>query len=273
MRCAQSEELATGWSGADAMDTVVASTRHMAPPILFLHGFLGTPASWDATRVHLGAHRGHAAWLPWHGLDPWTPPAPASFDSVVDEVAARIPFEEPVLVVGYSLGGRLALGLLARHAARVAGAVLVGAHPGLRGEAERAARAAEDDARADALVAGGLPAFVDAWERLPLFATQRELPEAARAEQRTARLAHQPRALAESLRVLGLGRMPPRWDTLASAGERVRLVVGARDEKLVALGAEVAAETGVLVRHIDGAGHNVALEAPALLAVELRAHR
>jgi 2-succinyl-6-hydroxy-2,4-cyclohexadiene-1-carboxylate synthase len=243
----------------------------MPPPLVFLHGFLGTPASWDATRAHLGAHRGHAGWLPWHGPDPWTPRAPASFDSVVDEVAARIPFDEPAFVVGYSLGGRVALGLLARHPARVAGAVLVGAHPGLRDAAERAARAAEDDARAEALLSDGLTMFVDAWERLPLFATQRALPEALRSAQRAARLGHQAQALADSLRVLGLGRMPPRWDAMVAARACVCFVVGARDDRFLALGAEVVAETGVAACRIEGAGHNVALEAPALLAEEIRA--
>ncbi|MEJ7732454.1 MAG: hypothetical protein WKG00_25020 [Polyangiaceae bacterium] len=151
------------------------------------------------------------------------------------------------------------------------GVVLVGAHPGLRGSAERAARAAEDDARAVELVDAGLPAFLAAWEQLPLFATQRALPEAVRSAQRAARLAHQARALAESLRVLGLGRMPPRWDALASARARVCLVVGARDDRFLALATQVAAETGAATCRVAGAGHNVALEAPALLAEEIRA--
>lgn len=245
----------------------------MEAPLVFLHGFLGTPATWDATRAQLGAHRGTAPWLPWHGPDPWLPRGPASFDSVVDELVARVAGEGvvPSWLVGYSLGGRLALGMLARHPGRFAGAVVVGAHPGLLDAHERAARAAEDDARAEALLRDGLPAFVDAWERLPLFATQAALPGEAWARQRAARLAHRAESLAESLRVLGLGRMPPRWDALGALRERTTVVVGGRDEKFLALAERLAAAVGAEVERVEGAGHNVALEAPAAMARSIRA--
>ena len=251
----------------------------MDASLVFLHGFLGTPATWDATRAHLGAHRGEAPWLPWHGPDPWTPRARASFESVVDELVERVVGERvsgvgdgaPPWLVGYSLGGRLAMGMLARHPQRFAGALLVGAHAGLRTEPERAARSAEDDARAEVLQRDGLLAFVDGWERLPLFATQAALPAEVRARQRASRLAHHPEALAQALRVLGLGRMPAWWRALAEVRDRVCIVVGERDEKFAALSASLAAEIGLEVETVAQAGHNVALEAPQALAQAVRA--
>ena len=136
--------------------------------LLLLHGFLGTPSTWDRVVPGTGA-----PLLPGHGPDPDM--SPASFEAAVDAIAASL-LPGPVIVAGYSMGARLALGLAVRHPGLVRAAVLASVNPGLGGD-ERAARIAWDDAQAATLIEHGLPAFVDGWERLPLFATQRRLSE------------------------------------------------------------------------------------------------
>src|SRR5205823_2921180 len=111
--------------------------------------------------------------------------------------------------------------------------ILLGAHPGIADETERAARTADDRARASMIRKLGLEAFVDRWEREPIFDTQRNLGEAARSALRTRRLSHTAEGAAWSLERLSTGAMAP------VAVEDIRahavLAAGELDEKYVAL--------------------------------------
>ncbi len=256
------------------------SARGELAPIVALHGFLGTPATWRTVverlegaaaphRKALGAataspRRVALGVLPGHGREPWVPDG-VSFLEIAEAMTRAIPFDEPSVLVGYSMGGRLALAMAALHPSRFNSVIVIGASAGLADDAERRARAAADDADADRLLAAGLPAFVDGWEERPLFATQRELDAASRAAVRRERLAHTEAGLAWALCTLGLGRMP-RLDP-ARCQVPLVAVAGARDAKYAAIAAAIAREAPrARARIIEDVGHNVALEAPAALA-------
>jgi 2-succinyl-6-hydroxy-2,4-cyclohexadiene-1-carboxylate synthase len=153
----------------------------------------------------------------------------------------------------------------------VTAAVLIGVDPGIADPDDRAARVALDAERAAALHERGLAAFVDDWQALPLFATQAELPAELRARVRAERLAHDRDGIAWSLRVLGLGRMPNLWPALASCAVPLRAITGSRDEKFTAIARRLET-TAPRAHHRAalGAGHNVALEAPDVVADEIR---
>ena len=146
----------------------------MSAPLVLLHGFLGAPAAWDlVVRFVEPAFPVHAIALPGHGPRPWVPgmgeipegerslrgrAASSSWDEAIDAFAERLPARAHV--VGYSMGARIALGLAARHPARVASLVLVGVDPGLLDDTERRARRAWEEDLARDLEHGYLPAFV-----------------------------------------------------------------------------------------------------------------
>lgn len=233
------------------------------PPLIVLHGFLGQPSHWD-TVLSLSHRDVHRVTLPGHGPHPWTLPD-ADFDAVVDAMLARPPFSvvpPPWALAGYSLGGRLALSVAARHPDRVAALLLASASPGLTDPTARAERARADDALARELVTHGLTAFVSRWEALPLFASQSSLPEDLRALHRAHRLNHHPEAVAWALSTLSPGRMPPRHDALRSLAIPVHLVTGERDAAYTALARASGRDHTV----IPDAGHDVVLEAPAAVA-------
>ena len=227
----------------------------------WLHGFLGAPAQWEGV-AGAGEPRW---WLPGHGPSPWMPPG-VGFDDVVDALAPWA--EGRRVLVGYSLGARLALSLALRHPGELRAVVLVGGTPGLEDPAERAQRAAADDALSATIARDGIAAFVARWEALPLFATQRALGDEVRAAQRAWRTQHEPAGLAWALATLSTGRMPPLWERLATAPFAVHAVTGERDEKFTRLAEAMVRRGGGRVVHhrVAGVGHNVALEDPAAVA-------
>lgn len=234
---------------------------------VYLHGFLGAPAAWREVSARLGEPSPVAPWVPGHGPSPSTPRG--AFTDVVDALAASVLTPDPVTLVGYSLGARLALSIAMRHPSRVARLVLVGVAYGLDEARDREARARSDEALAVSLERDGVARFVDAWESIPLFASQRSLPNDRLAAQRAWRTDHTARGLAWSLRALGLGRQPPYRAAFSKSTMPVSLITGSLDDKFTAIAREmVRMRTNVRHTVVDGVGHNVVLEAPEAVASE-----
>jgi 2-succinyl-6-hydroxy-2,4-cyclohexadiene-1-carboxylate synthase len=201
------------------------------------------------------------------------PAADGNFESEVDRIAGLIAARarEPVHLIGYSLGARLALGVLLRHAQLVSAATLLGVHPGLESPAQRRHRVRADERWCRLLERQGMGAFVDAWQRQPLFASQARVPKPLLEEQRRLRLAHDPHGLAGALRRLGLGRMPCYRRQLRQIVMPVRLIVGELDSKFrdIARGMlpHLPNSTGLTLPRV---GHNPLLECPQRVAQLLR---
>ena len=237
---------------------------------VLIHGFSGSPVSWRRVEALLDVPS-HAPAVCGHGGEspPATSTGAAAFEAEVDRLAAVVEAEvpSPRLVVGYSLGGRLALGLLVRHPDLFKGAALIGANPGIAGEDARVARRRDDERWARLIEEEGLAAFDSEWSALPLFASQRDLDAGRLAEQRRVRLGHDRAALGAAMRALGLGAMPDYRPALRSVACRVELIVGSLDRKFELLARQMAeALANASVHVVEGAGHNVPLEAPDELA-------
>jgi 2-succinyl-6-hydroxy-2,4-cyclohexadiene-1-carboxylate synthase len=230
-------------------------------PLVFLHGFLGSPDVWDGV-VNALQHRGpmERLTLPGHGRRPSREEFEAS------------PFDQPAWLIGYSMGARLALQFMVNHRDRVSGAILIGVNPGLRDEQERRERAAADAALAQQIRTEGLARFVEEWERQPLFASQAELPAVTREHHRQRRLDHTPDGVAWALETFSVGRLPSLWEPLQQNRVPIHVITGARDEKFSRIAEEmVSAIPRCTHTTIAGAGHDVVLERPVALAAEIRA--
>ena len=243
----------------------VAYARNATPPVLLLHGFTGSGETWDPLRAALAdAYTTLAVDLPGHGRS-GAPADPSRYalDRTADDLARVLDAcgVARAAVVGYSLGGRAALRFAVRHEDRVTALVVESASPGIDDPAERAARVAADAALADAIERDGVPAFVDRWERLPLWASQAALPDAMRARLRAQRLANDPVGLANSLRGAGAGADGPVLGALGALRRPTLVVAGALDGKYVALGDAIGrAVGGARVVVVPGAGHAVHVE-------------
>jgi 2-succinyl-6-hydroxy-2,4-cyclohexadiene-1-carboxylate synthase len=174
-------------------------------------------------------------------------------------------------LLGYSMGGRVALHLALAAPERVSRLVLESASPGIADAVERAERVASDTALAEQIEQRGMDWFVDYWEHIPLFRSQRMLPPEVFAAQRERRLMNRPRGLAHSLRGMGAGQQESLWERLNELRMPTLLLTGEHDTKYVALAQEMQQRIpGAVQQVVRGAGHTTHLEQPAsfLEAVE-----
>lgn len=251
-----------------------------APAVLLLHGFAGSGADWTAVLAALVAagFRAMAVDLPGHGATAAPEGLPLSRfameETALDLVALLDDFSIPrAHWVGYSMGGRIALGAALAHPGRVDTLTVESAAPGIAGAAERAERVRSDETLAAAIESRGAEWFADSWGALPIFESQWSLPEEARADLARRRKECDPAGLALSLRAVGQGAQPFLGDRLSEFPRPTLLVTGALDSKYVSLAAEMAPRfPAALHVVIPGAGHNVHLEQPEWFGRSLLTH-
>ena len=236
------------------------------PVLLLLHGFTGSIATWQPHMEALAADCTTIAIDALGHGDSDTPPDPRRYrmEYVVADtlrIADQLGIDRFGLV-GYSMGGRMALHIAAA-SDRVTGLVLESASPGLATPAEREARVAADEELATLLETEGIDAFVERWERLPLFASQATLSPAARLALRTQRSSADPCGLANSLRGAGTGAQPPLHERLGGIRVPTLLIAGELDHKFVQIARQMhAALPDSRLETVAGAGHAVHLEDP-----------
>src|SRR5690625_6593165 len=75
------------------------------------------------------------------------------------------------------MGGRVALSFAMNFSRQVKSLILESSSPGLEMEAERKARKESDKQLAEKIVHEGIESFVQYWENIPLFHTQKSLDD------------------------------------------------------------------------------------------------
>jgi len=236
------------------------------PPLLLLHGFTGSAETVRGLADALsGEFSTISVDLLGHGeSDAPRDPSRYALECTAGDLARLLEaLGHPTAhVLGYSLGGRIALGLAALRPGRVRSAVLIGASAGLADPSERAARVRADEALAESLERDGLEAFAERWLAQPLFATQARLGPEFLARARAQRLRNRAHGLAASLRGIGTGAQPPLHARLARLAVPLLFVAGGDDAKFSAIARELAAlaPRGECAL-VPGAGHAVHLEA------------
>jgi 2-succinyl-6-hydroxy-2,4-cyclohexadiene-1-carboxylate synthase len=228
------------------------------PALVLLHGFTGSAATWDG--MFADRYTTWAVELPGHGGSPraarnlWQTAA-----DVLETVAAPA-----FALLGYSLGARVALHVALQAPRRVRALVLEGANPGIEGDAERQARRAADEELARLLETEGITAFVDRWERLPLWASQERVDPARRRALRAQRLRNDPAGLADSLRSTGLATQEDLAGRLREITCPTLLLTGGLDRRYTELAIRMAARMpAATAATIPGAGHAAHFEDPA----------
>jgi 2-succinyl-6-hydroxy-2,4-cyclohexadiene-1-carboxylate synthase len=248
-----------------------------APFVVALHGFTGNGADFAPLAQAWPELNWLAPNLPGHARDPHAPEAPKDDCSLqatlryLDSVAASTA-HKPKILLGYSLGGRLALHWALAQPNRWAALVLIGGSAGLTNRGDRAARKAQDEALARQILSGGVAAFLDEWRQRPLIATQAQLPASWLRAMDANRAQLRAEGLAASLRGCGRGELESVEDRLAELSLPVLWCAGAEDEKYAALANQMAARCPRGESFIvPQAGHMAHLENCSAFAQGLRA--
>lgn len=231
--------------------------------ILFLHGFLGDRADF-AQVISLLSDQFYclAVDLPGHGKtrvaggdESYSMPNTAR--AIIDLL--DILNIERCFLVGYSMGGRLALYLALHFPQRFPKIVLESASPGLKTQQERDARIQHDFKLARQLETSDFSLFLSNWYNQPLFASLKNHPEFNRIIE--AKLQNNPFELAKSLRNLSTGCQPCLWDKLKQNTNPLLLLVGEYDRKFLSINTEMARLCeAARLQIISSCGHNIHFE-------------
>ncbi len=237
------------------------------PAAVLLHGFTQNRHCWGEFADELAST--HSVWavdLPGHG--------DSRFDEATFEEAATLTagavadIGAPVdLLIGYSMGGRIALRAALDYAGVVRRLVVIGATAGISDADNRADRIANDRHMADRLRNSSPREFLDFWLDLPLFAG---VPEAQ--QHRAERLGGWGSGVAESLLYRGPGSMEPIWDRLHRLEVPTLVIAGDNDTKFTELGHRLVHGIGAnaTFASVHGVGHACHLEAPDRTAEAIR---
>lgn len=210
--------------------------------ILFLHGFLGSHRDWDEVIQYLAERYfciaidlpGHSRSLgrgdevyTWNG-------AARSVCAVIEQSGAKKP-----LIVGYSMGGRLALYLLVHETARWYGGVIESTSPGIQDPDERALADGESDRTLTRRMEEiSWPAFLLEWYEQPLFYTLKKNDRLWR-RLLDRRKQNDPHELVRALRGFSVGVQPSLWQDLPQLNTSLLTVVGEKDHKYVHIAKEM----------------------------------
>jgi 2-succinyl-6-hydroxy-2,4-cyclohexadiene-1-carboxylate synthase len=167
-------------------------------------------------------------------------------------------------LVGYSMGGRLAVYLALRHPERCSGLFLESASPGIKDTAERQTRREADEEKARRLESGDFEDFLEDWYRQPLFASLSR-HEGLMEKIVETRRRNDPGELARSLRGMGAGSMPSLWKDISGLRVTTLAVSGELDEKHVEISHRMEAlSPRIQAAVVPESGHNVHAEASAM---------
>ncbi|RTQ93372.1 2-succinyl-6-hydroxy-2,4-cyclohexadiene-1-carboxylate synthase [Lysinibacillus telephonicus] len=238
--------------------------------IVMLHGFTGTVGTWEQVASYLPNIRIIAIDLIGHGQTE----APEDVSSytmqaqikLLEQTFIQLDLEQFVLL-GYSMGGRVALFYTVAYPKRVKQLILESASPGLKTEEERAARRMSDEALANKIEHQGIKDFVEMWENIALFATQKTLPAPIQQAVREERLAQTEIGLANSLRGMGTGAQDELWSQLNNINLPVTLITGSLDEKFYFIAQKMIEElpNGEHLL-VENTGHAIHVENPKQFA-------
>jgi len=235
-------------------------------PVVLLHGFTGTGETWKGI-VSEWMHDFQTLTidLPGHGRTNTS--NPKSMECFCRDLAALLDdlHLEQVHLIGYSMGGRTALSFAFLYPERVSSLTLESASPGLADGYQRENRRRQDKKLADFIESGGIKAFVDYWENIPLFESQKQLPGSVRERIRHERLFHSKEGLAESLRYMGTGSQPSWREELPNLSIPILLLAGEYDKKFIEINQMMEKLLpSVELTIVKNAGHAIHVEQPSI---------
>lgn len=236
-------------------------------PVVFLHGLLGSQQDWAEVLLRLQkmeAIRPLTLDLPYHGdSQSFRPKDFADTRQLLVETLTLL-IDQPFWLVGYSLGGRLALDYhFNQPSPHLIGTILEGTNLGLTTVEERQARWRNDQHWANRFRTEPIEKVLADWYQQPVFADLSACQRQALIEERKA---NQGENIAQMLEATSLAKQPFfEWHKRSDCPPVLQFLIGERDHKFRQL-----AQSQQLPHHlIEQAGHNIHRENPQAFVITL----
>jgi len=225
--------------------------------IVYMHGFLGCPDDWGPLCDKLpGPHQ--TLILPGHDNCPLP-------DDINSYLAQKI--TKPVTLIGYSLGGRLALDFATQFPKLVKNLIILSANPGIDDPKQRQERLKWDQAWCDVIEQQGFPTFLERWYEQPLFHSLRNSPNFDATLKK--RLQHNPEFMKEVFLKLSPAILPSRWSAIQKFSFPSLFLFGEHDIKYQSIRNNLV-KLGVSTDLIPHSGHAIHLENPEACAAKIK---
>lgn len=236
--------------------------------LIFLHGLLGSNQDWQKVIEKLPHFRCLSLDLPLHAQSQQY--HVENFEQTCRYLATQIQQHignSPYFLVGYSLGGRLALYYslqFQQTKGNLQGIILEGANIGLSNEADRLARWQNDCFWAQRFAQEPIQQVLNDWYQQPVFAHLNTSERMALIEKRAT---NQGVAIAQMLRATSLAKQPDFRTKLRTTRLPIYYLCGEKDQKF----RTIAEQEHLNLRLIPQAGHNAHLENPLAFANAIQA--
>lgn len=244
-------------------------------PLVLLHGFMQDSRAWQPVMEALAEDRPVYA-LDFAGFGKSDAPE-GSLPYRVEETVSAIrdlvdlvgDADGRAHVMGYSMGGRMALSFVHDCADRTASLVLESAGMGADTPEARAGMNARDAAWVERLRTCSIEEFVDYWEGLPLFASQKGMDSEVRQFMRQIRLSCDVGVLSRCIQGAGQHAMPYFAEAVRSFRMPILYIAGMKDAKYTKVALDLAAH-GHVACSLLACGHTAHLETPEALCSHVR---
>lgn len=223
------------------------SSLNQPYPLIFLHGFLGSLLDWMPVIDGLKKkYRCIAIDLPSHGKS-------QDFSDPFKALEEALLSFGPSILVGYSLGGRLALKYGQQHPETIKSLIAISSHVGLQTSLEKEKRAVSDLVWEKRLNTLSCDDFLKLWYDQPVFSSLGQKPELLKALLKL-RVYKNPKNLGDLLNAVSLAKQP----FYHTFNHEVHFLFGEEDKSYENLYSSLPYP----VKKIEKSGHIVHLENP-----------
>lgn len=238
--------------------------------VVALHGFTGSHQDFEPLQSMVDNDLIKIITPDWPGhgkLKQETDSQKYSVEAHMEIISQAVGSSKQVILLGYSMGGRLALNWTLNHPDRIQKLILIGASPGIADTTESAERLQGDQALAQYIRIHGVKPFIKYWNGKTFFRPLMSLPPDRLDPILERRLKNTSEGLALSLENVGTASLPSLWPRLKELRCPVDIVVGEKDPKFIEIGyrmGECIPKARISV--IESAGHALHLERPEDIA-------
>jgi len=230
-------------SHASSLTSYHSPTQPNNLTVIALHGFTGSGQDFQPI-VQLA--QGHLNWytldLPGHGPNTSLITKDYSLELYLDAIHTVAQFYKlnQFILLGYSMGGRLALHYTIRYPTAVKALTLIGVSPGIEKFKERQERFKQDQKLSKWILKNDIKTFIDFWMQTPPIRSQKNIPPSLLHTFLERKYQHLPSGLSAALIGLSPGKIYSLWKEIKNITCPTLIISGEKDLEYIKIGKTMA---------------------------------